>query len=203
MLRAHRGHLALSLALLAGVMGTACKPRETADHTADTTRTAARTDSSAMRHDTTTDGDIAMMIAMANANDSAGGAYARTHASSPAVRDFAARMVREHGSANREATTLARRLNPAQSPHENEDVRKMRDDAEHAMMTLQRDSGAAFDKNYMDHEVDGHQHVLDKIDHDFIPHAVDADLKRLLTQARTMVNSHLQDAKRIRDGLHG
>jgi putative membrane protein len=201
MFRAHRGHLVLSLTVLAAVTAAACKPRESADRTGDTTRTAARTDSSAMRHDTTTDGDIAMMISMANANDSAGGAYARTHARNPAVRDFAARMVREHGAANRQAAPLAQRLR-AQSPHENNDVQKMRDDAEHSMMSLQRDSGATFDKNYMDHEVDGHQHVLDKIDHDFIPHATDADLKRLLTQARTMVNTHLQDAKRIRDGLH-
>jgi putative membrane protein len=199
---AHRSHVVLSLALFAAAVGTACKPSESANNRPDSTRAAARTDSSAMRHDTTTDGDIAMMVSMANANDSSGGAYARQHAVSPAVRDFAARMVREHGAANREASALARRLNPASSPHENDDVRKMRDDAEHSMMTLQRDSGAAFDKNYMDHEVDGHQHVLDKIDHDFIPHATDADLKRMLTQARTMVNTHLQDAKRIRDGLH-
>lgn len=202
MFRAHRGALALSLGL-ACFSAAACRKTDNADNggTSRDTSASARNANGA-GHDSLTDGAIAGIVATANSNDSAGGAMAKTHAASAAVRNFAAKMEREHGAANRDAGALVQRLVGSSAAMQHEDIRKMRDDAQRAMTDMMRDSGDTFDRNYMDHEVDGHQNVLNKLDNDLIPHAQDADLKALLTRARTMVNDHLTEARRIKDGLH-
>src|SRR6185436_8589545 len=117
------------------------------------------------RVDTLTDGDIAVLVVTANTLDSAAGAYAQTRTSNTDVRAFAARMVREHGAANRQAAPLARRLGPPMStPHENTDVRTLRSRADDAKAELARDSGAAFDRKYIEHEVKDHEDLLQKLD---------------------------------------
>jgi putative membrane protein len=202
MFRSHRGALALLLGAVC--FSAACKRNDAADNAGTTrdTSASARRDSAAMRHDSMTDGVIAGIVMTANTNDSAGGAMARTRATSAAVRNFAAKMVREHGAANHDGAALMQRLTAGGMAMQHEDIRKMRDDAQSWSNDIMRDSGQTFDRHYMDHEVDGHQNVLNKIDHDLIPHAQDADLKAMLTRARTMVNDHLTEARRIKDGLH-
>ena len=201
MLASHRLAMLGCAGLLAGLAASACRPSARAERAGtygDTDRVADRN-----RHhtDSLTDGDIAAIVSTANSLDSAGGAYAVTHAHNGIVRTFAQRMVRDHGSGNRQVAPLLRTLNPNATPLENDDIRHMRNDAEHERTSLARDSGQAFDKAYIDHEVDDHQHVLDKLDHDLIPHAQNAQLKSLLTSTRTVIQSHLTEAKRIQDQL--
>ena len=203
MLAPHRLSLLGCAALAAGLAASACRPSARADRADsasvyhDTTRAADR----GMKHDSLTDGDIAAIVSTANTLDSASGALAATRAHDPQVRAFAQRMVREHGSANHQVRPLLNQLNPNATPLENDDIRSMRNDAEHARADLARDSGQAFDKSYIDHEVDDHQHLIDKLDHDLIPHAQNARLKALLTQTRSTVNAHLTTAKQLQDRL--
>ena len=200
MFRAHRGALALTLGVV--FSAAACRKTDNADNGGTRGDTSASARGNAPANDSLTDAAIAAIVATANSNDSAGGAMAKTRAHNAGVRNFAAKMEREHGAANRDAASLITRLTTGGTGMQHEDVRKMRDDATRHMGDLGRDSGDAFDRNYMDMEVDGHQNVLNKIDNDLIPHAQDADLKALLTRARTMVNDHLTEARRIKDGLH-
>ena len=66
--------------------------------------------------------------------------------------------------ANREAVTLVRRLSPPQStPHENTDVRTLRSRAEDEKTGLARDSGAAFDRKFIDNAIN-HGTRLNDID---------------------------------------
>jgi putative membrane protein len=205
MIAPHR--LALLGCATLAITAVACRPSARADRAhADSTGVYGDTDRANARNghhtDSLTDGDIAAIVSTANTIDSAGGAFAATRAHNGIVRSFAQRMVRDHGAANRQVAPLLRQLNPNATPLENDDIRHMRNDAEHEKTRLASDSGNAFDKAYIDHEVDEHQHILDKLDHDLIPHAQNARLKTLLTATRAVISTHLTDAKRIQDQLH-
>lgn len=203
MTRSHRGHavLALGAGALLCLASAACRGSARAERASHGDGRDYSSRSEKMGTDSMTDGDIASIVAVANSNDSAGGADAARRATTPEVRAFGQRMAREHGTANRATIALVNRLNPNASPLENDFTRHMRNDAEHAKADLARDSGLTFDKAYIDHEVDGHQSMLNKLDHDLIPKAQNAQLKQLLTRTRETVNSHLQEAKRLQDAL--
>jgi putative membrane protein len=194
-----------SAGLAVCLAGSACRPSARAERSPDDASYSdtghTRMDRNRHHTDSLTDGDIAAIVSTANTLDSAGGAFALTRAQSASVRTFAQRMVRDHGAGNRQVAPLLRDLNPNTTPLENDDMRHMRNDAEHEKTSLAHDSGATFDKAYIDHEVDEHQHLLDKLDHDLIPHAQNARLKTLLASTRATVNTHLTEAKRIQDLL--
>jgi putative membrane protein len=164
----------------------------------DTTTTAsgrapARDNDSAM-----TDVDIAAVVLAANSSDSANGALAVTRTRNAAVREFAQRLVRDHGQANQRAKALATRLNV--TPVETEKVRDMNRDAADKRRELQEKSAEEFDRAFLDHEVDAHQNTLETLDR-LIPAADNADLRQLLTQARTTVQSHLDQARQLQQTL--
>jgi putative membrane protein len=64
-------------------------------------------------------------------------------------------------------------------------------------------TGAAFDRAYMDREVEYHQTVLDAIDQTLLPNVQNAELRALLEQTRPAVASHLEMAKSIQTKLQG
>ena len=67
--------------------------------------------------------------------------------------------------------------------------------------TLGGQTGAGFDRAYIDHEVRYHQQVLDALDNTLIPGAQNAELKALLQQVRPNVAAHLERAKSIQTSL--
>ncbi len=141
------------------------------------------------------DPQIAQIALSANSGDSARGKLAETKATNAQVKSFAREMVTDHSSLNKKAVELAKKLNvtPAQSAADSDLVKKVGD------MTneLQGKTGKDFDKTYMDQEVQIHQLVLDDLDKTLIPAAQNADLKKLLTTARGVVEGHLKRAQQI------
>jgi putative membrane protein len=65
--------------------------------------------------------------------------------------------------------------------------------------------GAAFDKEYVGHEVAYHQAVLDAIDKTLIPSATNEELKALIVKVRPAIAAHLEHAKMVQGMLtkHG
>jgi putative membrane protein len=118
---------------------------------------------------------------------------------SKAVRYFAQTLLVELGGVNRQAVTLAKRLQI--KPEDSEVVRQLKADADATRKTLDGLSGAAFDSAYIDHEVTFHQHVLAVMDRTLIPGAQDDELKRLVSQSRPVIVSHLAKARAIQRAL--
>ena len=197
-----RGRLLMLLcagaALALATLG--CGRRDQAGAYRDTTTSAAGRAPEANRDNDSalTDVAIASKVMAANSADSAAGALAATKATNAAVRSFGQQMVRDHGQINQRAKALATRLNV--TPVDNEDIREMREDAEEKRRDLQGKSGAEFDREYMDYEVEAHENVLRELDR-AIPAADNADLRQLLTQGRATVQSHLDQARQIRGTL--
>jgi putative membrane protein len=89
------------------------------------------------------------------------------------------------------------------TPEENPTSTQLKQGGEQSAVQLGGLSGAAFDRAYIDHEVEYHQTVLDAIDQTLIPNAQNADLRALLEQVRPAIAAHLEHAKRLQTELAG
>lgn len=195
---------ALSALLIASSVLGACARRDAAE---DTTRTVPSADTAASAAaaggapaaGAPDDAQIAHIAVTANAIDSAAGELAKQKGSAKAVKDFAQRMVTDHGAVNRQAVALATRLNV--TPEDNDVSRGLNAAADSSNANLRGLSGAAFDRAYVDHEVAYHQAVLDVLDRTLIPNARNAELKTLLEQVRPAIASHLDQAKQLQSTL--
>lgn len=87
------------------------------------------------------------------------------------------------------------------TPEPNPTSQQLRQGGEQNRSNLQGQSGAAFDRAYIDHEVAYHQQVLDAINNTLIPNAQNAELKALLQQTAPAVEAHLQHAKELQTSL--
>jgi putative membrane protein len=147
------------------------------------------------------DAQIAAIVLAANAVDSTAGELAKQKGTNADVKQFGQTMVTDHGGVNKQAVALAGKLNL--TPEQNPTSQQLTQGGEQSRTQLNGLSGAAFDRAYIDHEVEYHQSVLDAIDQTLIPNAQNAELKALLTQVRPAVAAHLEMAKNLQTKLQG
>lgn len=148
-----------------------------------------------------TDPQIAAIVVAANQVDIDAGELARGRASDPRVKEFAERMVTDHTGVNQAASELVTKLGV--TPEPNATSQKLTADGEASRRALEGQSGAAFDRAYVQGEVAYHQAVLDAIDQTLIPGARNAELKALLEQTRPAVAAHLEHARQLQGALGG
>lgn len=145
------------------------------------------------------DPEVAHVAVTANSIDIAAGKFAETRTRNAAVRAFAQRMITDHTGVNEQAAALAKKLGV--TPADNAVSQSLEADAKEARAKLASLHGAAFDKAYLDREIAYHEALLDAIDKVLIPTTDNAELKKLLTDVRPAVASHLDHAKRVRGML--
>lgn len=146
-----------------------------------------------------TDPQIAMIMRVANLSEEREGEVARQKASDTAVRDFATAMVTEHSAQGSKADAA---LSEADVPAEDTATSHGLDAASGAVTeTLRTLSGAAFDRAYIDRQVDAHSKLLSMIDSTLMPEARNKVLREQLTELRTMEEKHLARAKQIQAAL--
>ena len=105
------------------------------------------------------------------------------------VREFAERMIRDHGAANDRLTALAR-ANQFALPDR-------LDDEHNAMATrLQQASGAQFDRVYIDGQISDHQRTAQLLQY-VIGSGENADLKKFASDILPVVFDHLRMAQTI------
>lgn len=146
-----------------------------------------------------TDAQIAAIVVTANQVDIDAGELAQSSGSDPQVRAFGKQMVADHRGVNKQATALVTKLGI--EPEENATSRSLRSAGNDNLKRLKALQGAAFDKAYIDHEVQYHQQVLDAIDKTLIPNASNGELKALLVKVRPAFAAHLEHAKQVRAAL--
>lgn len=145
------------------------------------------------------DPQVAHVAVTANSIDIDMAKFAESRSHNASVRAFAQRMITDHTGVNEQASALAKKLGV--TPADNAVSQSLQADAKQARAKLDSLQGAAFDRAYMDREVAYHQAVLDAIDKVLIPTTENADLKKLLTDVRPAIVSHLDHAKRVRGML--
>jgi putative membrane protein len=145
------------------------------------------------------DAQIASIVVTANQVDIDAGKLATTKASDPEVKKFAQTMVTDHTGVNKQATDLAKKLKV--TPQDNDTSKSLYDGGKKNVANLKTLSGKAFDKAYIDHEVEYHAAVLEAVDKTLIPSAQNAELKALLVKVRPAFVAHLEHAKHMQASL--
>ena len=125
------------------------------------------------------------------------GAQAKNSNASSDVSDFAKMMVEEHGKNLTEAVALANKLHVTSL---NANPNGLRDKGVKELTTLGANDGDAYNKPYVDAMVKGHEAALSAVD-GMLKTVKDADLKTFLTDTRTAVEHHLDDAKKLQEKL--
>jgi putative membrane protein len=106
----------------------------------------------------------------ANEGEVQQGNVASTRATSADVRSFAQMMVTDHTNAMNTARDVFSRNGITAG--ENATSRSLRDTSQRTVTNLSTYSGAAFDRTYMQSQVDVHQWLLNSLDTALIPSAV-------------------------------
>ena len=193
----------MALVVLGGAM--ACNQRARAEASRDTNNDGVvDTMPPVERTNEWNDTKILRAVEAANTADSTMGAYARTAAQTPGVKEYAQTMMRDHGGANKALRDLARKINlPYDSAHVDEDDprAKTMEKGRETMEDLRKQTGLDFDKKYIDEEIAMHDNVLGSIDKDLMPNAQHPEVRSFLEKIRPTISAHLERAKGLQDEL--
>jgi putative membrane protein len=158
--------------------------------------TAATEPTSTVRaQDALTEAQIAKVSELVNTAEMEQAKLAQTKAKAPAVKNFAAMMIKHHGEALQQQARIAKKLNI--NSDESPTSAKLKTDAESTLATLKKADAATFDAAYIKSQIDGHQKALDLLDKQLIPSAKTPEVTEALQHARTVVAQHLSDAKAL------
>ena len=121
------------------------------------------------------------------------GELAQQKASNDAVKQFGARMAKDHGKANEDLKQLAgsKGVRLPASP----DRSHMQD-----MQKLQKASGAKFDREYMQHMVDDHKKDVAEFEKQ-AKSAHDPDIKAFAAKTLPTLQDHLKQAQSVNDSV--
>jgi putative membrane protein len=145
------------------------------------------------------DAQIASIVVTANQVDIDAGKLAESKGSNAEVKAFGKQMVTDHSGVNKQAVALVTKLKV--TPEDNPTSQSLKSGGADNVKSLEKLSGTAFDRAYIDHEVAYHQQVLDAVDKTLIPSAQNADLKALLVAVRPAFVAHLEHAKSLQASL--
>ena len=118
------------------------------------------------------DAQIAAIVVTANQVDIDAGKLAESKSTNKDVKAFGKQMVTDHTGVNKSATELVTKLKV--KPEDNPTAQSLKKGGQENVAHLKTLKGAAFDKAYVDHEVDYHQQVIDAMDKTLIPSAQNA-----------------------------
>jgi putative membrane protein len=148
-----------------------------------------------------TDPQIAHIAATAHSIDIDRGKFALKHTKNAEVKQFAEQMVQDHTAGLNEAKALCKKLGV--KPEDNPTSKSLQKQAKEEHAKLSKLKGAAFDKEYINHEVAYHKAVIDAVKNTLIPNAKNEQLKQLLTDAGPTLEGHLKHAENVQAQLGG
>lgn len=142
-----------------------------------------------------TDPQIAHIAYTAGTIDIAAAKQALAKSRNKAVRSFAQEMVRDHQAVNAKALALVKKLHV--TPQPNPTSTSLTTSAAATRARLNRLSGAAFDRAYVDNEVTYHQTVNGALESTLIPNAKNDQLKSLLQTGLSLFREHQAHAEQV------
>jgi putative membrane protein len=145
------------------------------------------------------DAEIIAMVQAVNQAEIDAGNLADAASSNSDVKAFGLKVAKEHYKSYVTFKDLATRENIM--PQNNSLSDKVKADEEKHLESLDRQQGILFDLDYASHEVEFHQKMLQIWDEKLIPGASNEELKRLLTEMRTIIAGHLEEARKLKSSL--
>jgi putative membrane protein len=145
-----------------------------------------------------TDANIVALLDEANVADSASGAYALGKATDPDVKAFAKLMIGEHHALRVQGQQLAQRLKVKPEPPANDPLKPAAASEMAALKAAPK--GPQFDRTYIEQEIGMHKAVLDLAEQAH-ESAQNKELKKLIEQAKPVIEKHLDRAEEIQNKL--
>ena len=145
------------------------------------------------------DAEIAGLVIAVNQAEIDAGNVAYSVSLNRDVKMLGRDLAEEHErSSSRFSDWAARQgITPKQGPLSDELNAK----EEKFLEDLKKQSGILFDLDYVNHEVESHQHVLDMLESKLIPNTRNEELKRLLREMRRSLTDHHERARLIKISL--
>lgn len=140
------------------------------------------------------DPTIVAIFDAANTYDIETGSLAASRGHSPAVRGFGKMLVRDHRNVRTQGRELAKSLGVTPTPPKNFALAKA-----HlaAMRSLRKAHGRAFDRAFLQHEVDYHNAVIDAVNKTLLPAIQNAQVKDLVTKVAPAFVAHRDAAQNL------
>jgi putative membrane protein len=144
------------------------------------------------------DPTIVAIFDAANTYDIETGSLALSKGHSRAVRDFGAMLARDHRNVRAQGRDLAKSLGVTPTPPRDFALAKAH---VAAMRSLRAAKGKAFDRVFLQHEVDFHNAVIDAVAKTLLPAIQNARVKDLVTKVAPAFGAHRDRAQMLLDGL--
>lgn len=149
--------------------------------------------------DSLSDVEIAHAAYTADDLDIAYAKIALEKSQTPAIRDFAQLMIKDHTAANESALALVKKLGV--TPKDNPFSQTLVKNGDAKKSELRGLSGAAFDRAYAQNELAYHQIVVKTVADQWVPSIQNAEFKKFMTDANEIFKVHLNHAQHVVDGL--
>jgi putative membrane protein len=143
------------------------------------------------------DAHIVAIFDNANTWDIETGGLGAKKGTTKEVRDFGAQLVRDHTGVRQQGRDLAKKLG-VKVPALPKDF-QMKKDHDAAMKNLEGLSGKAFDKAFLQHEVDYHKAVIVAVNTTLMPALQNQEVKDLVTKVAPAFKAHQDMAQNLLD----
>ena len=144
------------------------------------------------------DPTIVAIFDAANTYDIETGQLAISHSRNTEIREFGRMLVRDHRAVRSQGRDLAKSLGVKPTPPANFALAKAHVAAVRKLRGLR---GRAFDRAFLQHEVDYHNAVIDAVTKTLLPAIQNAQLKDLVTKVAPAFGAHRDKAQSLLNGL--
>jgi putative membrane protein len=141
------------------------------------------------------DAQIATVALTAHQIDVERGKLAQGRTKNGEVKQFADQMVTDHQLGANEVLALAGKLKV--TPQESDVTKSLKDGAAKTAAKLKGLKGAAFDKAYVEAEVEYHKAVIDAVEKVLLPAVKNAEVKEALVNTGPTLKGHLVHAEQV------
>ena len=153
----------------------------------------------AQKAPTLSDAEIASVAVVANQSDISFAKIAMKRSKDSKVLEFAKTMIADHQAVIDMAVDLVTKLKV--TPKDNAVSQQYAASAKNTMKMLNSKSGKAFNKAYVDNEVNYHKAVIGAVKTVLIAQAQNAELKALLNKAVPIFETHLHHAEMVQSEM--
>lgn len=145
------------------------------------------------------DAEIVGIVMAVNQAEINAGNLAHSVSANRDVKMFGRDLAEEHQRCSSRFSGWAARQGIA--PKQGAVSDELNAEEEKFLENLTKQSGILFDLDYINHEVESHQHVLDILESKLIPDTRNEGLKRLLREMRRSIMDHYERARLIKVSL--
>jgi putative membrane protein len=145
------------------------------------------------------DAQIAKILATVDTAEIDQAKLAQKKSKNAGVKKFAAHMIQAHTKAKQKGTTLAKKAKL--TPEDSEVSTELTGKTSATLESLKTADAASFDALYIGAQATQHEEVLNLVDSRLLPSVTHEELKGLLGETRTMVETHVTEAKTLQQTL--